>query len=107
MTGVAAPIAVVTTCDSKKEARKLALALVEAKLAACAQISRIDSVYAWKGQIEHGKEYRVLFKTTEARYPAIESAIRARHSYELPAIHAFAFAHVLPAYGEWIEANVA
>ncbi len=107
MTATATPIAVVTTCGSKKEARKLALALVEAKLAACAQISRIDSVYAWKGRIERGKEYRVLFKTTEARYAAVESAIRDMHSYELPAIHAFSFAHVLPAYGEWIETNVA
>jgi len=48
------PIAVVTTMASKKEARAMAQALVEAKLAACAQISRIESVYAWKGAIEHG-----------------------------------------------------
>jgi periplasmic divalent cation tolerance protein len=100
-------IAVVTTVASKKEARAIARALVEAKLAACAQISKIDSVYAWKGAIEHGKEYRVLLKTTEARYDAVERAIRDLHSYDLPAIHAFAFAHVSQAYGDWIEASVA
>lgn len=100
-------IAVVTTVGSKKEARSIALALVEAKLVACAQISKIDSVYAWKGAIEHGKEYRILLKTTEARYDAVERAIRDLHSYELPAIHAFAFAHVSHAYGDWIEASVA
>ena len=100
-------IAVVTTVASKKEARAIALALVEAKLVACAQISKIDSVYAWKGAIEHGKEYRVLLKTTEARYDAVERAIRDLHSYELPAIHAFAFARVSQAYGDWIEASVA
>ncbi len=98
-------IAVVTTVGSKKEARSMALALVEANLAACAQISKIDSVYAWKGAIEHGKEYRVLFKTTAARYEAIESAIRDLHSYELPAIHAVAFTHVSAPYAAWIEAN--
>jgi uncharacterized protein involved in tolerance to divalent cations len=59
-------IAVVTTVGSKKEARRMAHALVGAKLAACAQISKIDSVYAWKGRIESGKEYRVLAKTVEA-----------------------------------------
>ena len=53
------PIAVVTTVASKKEARAMAQAPVEARLAACAQISRIESVYAWKDAIEHGKEYRV------------------------------------------------
>ena len=99
-------IAVVTTIGSKKEARRMAHALVDANLAACAQISKIDSVYAWKGKVESGKEYRVLFKTVEAQYSAVDRAIRDMHSYELPAIHAFAFEHVSKAYGDWIEASV-
>jgi periplasmic divalent cation tolerance protein len=98
-------IAVVTTVARKKDARALARALVEAGLAACAQISRIESLYTWKGKIEHGREYRILFKTIDERYDAVESAIRDMHPYELPAIHAFAFEHVLPAYGEWIAAH--
>ena len=98
-------IAVVTTVGSKKEARRLAHELVEARLAACAQISRIESVYAWKGDIETGKEYRVLFKTTMATWPAIEQAIRDLHSYELPAIHAFAFTAIHGPYAQWIEEN--
>lgn len=99
-------IAVVTTVASRKEARALARALVEGQLAACAQISRIESVYAWKGAIETGKEYRVLFKTVDEHYPAVERAIRALHSYDLPAIHAFPMAHVSEAYAAWIEENV-
>jgi periplasmic divalent cation tolerance protein len=99
-------IAVVTTVGTKKEARAMAHTLVDAKLAACAQISRIDSVYAWKGKIESGKEYRVLVKTVEARYSSVERAIREMHSYELPAIHSFAFEHVSPAYADWIEASI-
>jgi periplasmic divalent cation tolerance protein len=47
----------------------------------------------------------VLFKTTEERYPAIESAIRDLHSYELPAIHAVPFEHISVAYRAWIEEN--
>ncbi len=100
-------IAVVTTVSSRKEARSLARALVEARLAACAQISRIESIYPWKGAIEHGKEYRVLFKTLDEHYPAVERAIRELHSYELPAIHAFAMARVAPAYAAWIEDSIA
>jgi periplasmic divalent cation tolerance protein len=98
-------IAVVTTVGDKKEARRMASALVEAGLAACAQIEKIDSVYAWKGAIEHGKEYRVLFKTTEARYEAVESAIRDMHSYELPAIYAVAVERIFPPYAAWIESS--
>jgi len=99
-------IAVVTTVASKKEARALARSLVEVKLAACAQISRIESIYPWKGKIEEGREYRVLFKTLDEHYPAVERAIRALHSYELPAIHAFPMMHVSETYAAWIEENV-
>ena len=98
-------IAVVTTVGDKKEARRMAHTLVEAGLAACAQIEKIDSVYAWKGAIEHGKEYRVLFKTTEARYGAVESAIREMHSYELPAIYAVAVERIFAPYAAWIESS--
>jgi periplasmic divalent cation tolerance protein len=98
-------IAVVTTVGDKKEARRMAHALVEARLAACAQIEKIDSVYAWKGAIENGREYRVLFKTTEARYEAVENAIRAMHSYELPAIYAVPCARIFAPYAAWIESG--
>jgi periplasmic divalent cation tolerance protein len=98
-------IAVITTVGDKKEARRIAHALVEASLAACAHIERIESVYTWKGKIERGKEYRVLFKTVEARYDAVERAIRELHSYELPAIHAVPFTHISSPYAAWIEQN--
>ena len=41
----------------------------------------------------------------EISYIAVEEAIRSLHSYDLPAIHAFAFEHVYRPYGEWIEDN--
>jgi len=100
-------IAVVTTVGDKKEARRMAHALVEARLAACAQIERIESVYAWKGKIESGKEYRLLVKTTAERYDAVERAIRDMHSYELPAIHALAFERISAPYAAWVEENAA
>ena len=49
----------------------------------------------------------MLFKTLEEHYPAVERAIRALHSYELPAIHAFALTHISPDYAAWIEDSVA
>jgi periplasmic divalent cation tolerance protein len=99
------PIAVVTTTGSRDEALALARALVDRRLAACAQISSIESVYRWRDKVAHEPEWRVLFKTTAERYAAVEAAIRELHSYELPAIHALAFEHVEPAYGAWIGDN--
>lgn len=98
-------IAVVTTVATSAEARAMARALVERKLAACAQICAIESVYQWKGQLHNEQEYRIVFKTTAERYPAIEAAIRELHSYELPAIHAQALEQVYAPYAQWIDQN--
>lgn len=98
-------IAVMTTVGNRDEATRMARALVERKLAACAHIAEIDSVYTWKGAVQADKEYRLLFKTTSDRYDAVAGAIRQMHSYELPAIWAVAFDRVEEAYGAWIEAE--
>jgi periplasmic divalent cation tolerance protein len=96
-------LAVYTTVAGIDAARRMARALVERKLAACAQIGEIESFYAWQGTIANEREFRILFKTTEARYAAVEAAIRELHDYELPAIHAVALEHVHAPYGRWIE----
>jgi periplasmic divalent cation tolerance protein len=98
-------IAVFTTTDKAEEARALAKAMVERKLAACAQVSEIESVYEWKGAVQNEKEFRILFKTTEARYEAIERAIREMHSYELPAIYALPVERAFAPYAAWVEEN--
>ena len=98
-------LAVVTTVADRDAARKMADALVARGLAACAQISEIQSVYRWQGEMCNDREIRVLFKTTDERYAEVEHAILELHGYELPAIHAFDFAHVHAPYADWIEAS--
>jgi periplasmic divalent cation tolerance protein len=97
------PIAVVTTIASLEEAQSMARSLVERRLAACAQISEVESFYTWDDAVQNEKEYRVLLKTTGELYQAVEDAIKALHPYELPAIHAFPFEHVYAPYAAWIE----
>lgn len=98
-------IAVVTTLGSRDEARAMARALVERKLVACAQISEIESFYGWAGATQNEPEFHLLLKTREARYDAVEKAIRALHSYEVPAIYAHALVHVDAAFARWVEAQ--
>lgn len=98
-------LAVITTVASQAEAQSMARAIVERKLAACAQISEIESFYTWNSALQNEKEFRVLFKTTGERYQAVENAIRELHSYELPAIHAVPFERIYAPYAEWIDAN--
>lgn len=89
-------------------ARKAARALVEEKLAACANIiPQIESIYHWKGRIESGAEAMVLFKTTREKYPAFERRLRELHPYEVPEIVAVEIAAGLPAYLDWVGESVA
>jgi len=89
-------------------ARSLAQALVEARLAACVNVgAAVDSLYHWRGQIETAAEVPVMIKTQRARYPAIESAIRERHPYELPEIIAVPITDGLAPYLQWIAAETA
>lgn len=96
-------LAVYTTVGSANEAQAMARTLVERQLAACAQISQIDSVYTWQGLVQQSPEFRILFKTTSDQYPALEAAIRALHSYELPAIYAVAFAQAYEPFAAWVQ----
>jgi periplasmic divalent cation tolerance protein len=101
------PIAVVTTVGSRDQAQAMARALVERRLAACAQIDAMESFYTWNGAVQNEPEFRITFKTTDAQYPAVEAAIRELHAYELPAIHAVALAHVYAPYAQWVRENAA
>ena len=96
------PIAVVTTVASRAEAQTMAHALVERRLAACVQISEIESVYRWQGQVHQDPECRLVIKTTRERYAALEQALRAGHPYELPEIIAVPIERGLPAYLQWV-----
>ena len=100
-------IAVITTIDSLERAREISRRLVERRLAACAQISTIESVFNWNGDIQSETEYRILIKTTDARYADVEKAILDLHSYELPAIVAVDFSQAYGPYAEWVDENSA
>jgi periplasmic divalent cation tolerance protein len=100
-------MAVFTTVARRDDACRIARALVERGLVACAQISEIESFYAWGGALQQEPEFRLLLKTTAARYAAVEAVVREMHPYELPAIHAVTLDPVYPPYATWVETAVA
>ena len=83
----------------------MARALVEQRLAACAQISAIDSYYVWENVVRRDAEFRVLFKVAASAYEEAERAVRALHSYNLPAIHAIPVERAYAPYADWVIAN--
>lgn len=101
----AAPWLVLTTVATQAQARALAHAMVQARHAACAQIQPIESVYRWQGAVQQESEWRVLFKTTAAAWPALQDALRQQHPYELPALCALPCSAALPAFADWVVAQ--
>ena len=97
---------VLTNLPDRPAAEALAKTLIEARLAACVNIlAPCRSVYRWQGAVETADEVPLLVKTTEARYAALEAAIRAQHPYELPEVIAVPIAHGLPDYLAWVAAE--
>ena len=96
-------LAVVTTTETREAATALARAMVERRLAACAQVSAIDSVYRWEGRVVEGQEFRLVLKTPAALYDALEAAILEAHDYDVPAVQAYPATRTYDAYAEWID----
>ena len=97
-------ILVFSNLPDRDSAEQLAKLLIAQRLAACVSVlSPCTSVYRWRGAVETANEIPVLIKTTRERYPALETAIRTHHPYELPEIIAVPLAAGLPAYLEWIN----
>lgn len=96
-------IGVLTTVASMDQARQLARAIVERRLAACAQLSSIESFYHWNGVVQDEPEVRVLFKTTRAQHARLQAALLGLHPYALPAIYAVELFGVHAPYAQWVS----
>jgi periplasmic divalent cation tolerance protein len=93
---------VITTCGSADEAARIAAALLDARLAACVQVTDIQSHYVWQGRRTSEPEKLLLVKTRMALYPRVEAAIKAAHSYEVPEVICLPVVAGSPAYLGWI-----
>jgi periplasmic divalent cation tolerance protein len=97
---------VLTNLPDREQAERLAVALVERRLAACVNVlAGCTSVYRWQGEVETATEVPLLIKTTAGAYAALEQAIRDLHPYELPEVVAVPLTRGLPAYLEWVAAE--
>lgn len=104
----AKPLSVVlTTTSSEQEALRLAHALIEAKLIACAQImAPMQSIYYWEGRIEQTTEYGLVLKTAPEQISALEAELTALHSYAVPEL-VILEATASKAYEAWMVENLA
>jgi periplasmic divalent cation tolerance protein len=97
-------LVVVVTTSNRREAIRIAQAVVGKKLAACGNIiPSVTSIFRWKGQIEKSREALLIMKTSARRYAALERLVRSVHSYEVPEIIALTVEKGLHPYLEWVH----
>jgi periplasmic divalent cation tolerance protein len=77
---------VLVMCGSRVEARKIAHAVVQRRLAACVNVisSPVESIYRWNGKVESAKEFLLVIKTASRAQKQLEQMIARLHSYEVP-----------------------
>ncbi|MFP4647580.1 MAG: divalent-cation tolerance protein CutA [Halorhodospira sp.] len=97
-------LAVFCTCPDEQTARRLAEAVVEAKLAACVNIlPGVSSVFYWEGRAQSEQEHLLMIKTSELAYSRLESKLVELHPYELPEVIAVGIERGLAGFLDWIR----
>ena len=81
-----ATVMIISTFPDKKSISKIANHVVKKKFAACVNITKISSVYSWKGKIENQSEYLGLFKTTKKNLRTLKKELQRLHPYDVPEI---------------------
>jgi periplasmic divalent cation tolerance protein len=98
---------VMTTCSSPEIADRLALTLVERRLAACVNVvPGVRSTYRWTDGVEQANEMLLMIKTAASELKAIEATVRAISGYELPELIAVEISGGSADYLDWVAASV-
>ena len=92
------------TAGSREEAIRIARALVDEKLVACANIlGEGAAIYRWQGKVEEATETFVIAKTRKDLADKALARIQELHSYDVPCAVVYDMAAGLPPYLAWID----
>jgi len=98
---------VLSTAANPEEAERIARALVEERLAACATlVPSVRSIYRWEGKVEDSNETLLLIKTGAEQLAALEARLHALHSYQTPEFLVIAPTGGSARYLDWMQSNL-
>lgn len=93
-----------TAAPTREAALRLAESVIKAGLAAGGQVSGPVASFFWhNGEFGHGEEWKVSFKTTDARYSDLETHLIAHHEWRNPEVIAVPLERTSTAYAAWVE----
>jgi periplasmic divalent cation tolerance protein len=93
------------TAPDRTTARRIARAVVERGLAACANLWPVESFYRWRGKREETGEFVIVFKTRASILPELIGEVRRLHPSEVPCIVSYPMGPALAEYLDWIDAE--
>ena len=100
-------LSVTTTVGSLADARALARAILQGRLAACVQVEEgLTSFYRWQGKECEDAEVRLTIKTLPGCQAALLALFGQRHPYEVPQFLATTL-QASAVYYAWARAEVA
>lgn len=95
----------ITTTNTRENAQALAALALEKRLAACIQITQVESHYVWKDAIQRDNEFQLQMKIRTCDFNALWAALKAAHPYELPEFIRIDIAEGSPGYLAWMAAS--
>ena len=102
------PVIVLTTVGADFDARAMARAMVEQRLAACVNIvPAMTSIYRWQGRVEEEGEQLLVIKTIDDNVHDLREALLARHPYEVPEFVVLPVSATSESYGAWLLESTA
>ena len=96
---------VMVTVSSQEEGKKIAMTLLNEKLAACINMTPVDSFYTWADKINCDREWQLLIKTRSNLFIKLAEKIQLLHSYDVPEIIALPILAGSSSYLNWIAEN--
>lgn len=95
-------VIVISTFSDMGAAKSISTDIIQEKLAACASVTQVSSIYMWKGDVEDTQEFMVLYKTTTESVDHLVQYIKRHHPYETPEILQIPAESVNNSYTEWL-----
>lgn len=98
-------IIVTTLCNKEEVANKIVDTLLQKRLVAGSQISKVHSKYWWNNTLEECDEYKLEFRTKSNLFKEIEEEIKNIHDYEVAEISCVEIKNASNEFLNWIDEN--